>query len=128
MSEKSADDQFWLWDLKVETVAGESPMVCNHPEGSGFTVEGENIVMGPLGTFPMYPLAALLPFLPAKQRPTDDNDWMTTDTEISCPDPHCGGRFRITRTSKRRFRHSETTGLPDSRGAPYWHSEKSNDG
>ena len=113
-------DVFWLWDLKVETVSGDRPMVCDHAEGSGFTVEGENIIMGPGGKFPLYPLAALLPLLPAKQRPTDDNDWMTTDTEMACPDPHCGGRFRITRTAKRKFRHAETTGLPDKRETPYW--------
>jgi hypothetical protein len=37
---------------------------------------------------------------------------MTTDAEIACPDPHCGGRFRITRTRKNTFRHSETTLVP----------------
>ena len=115
-----ADDEFWLYDLKVETVATDRPMVCNHPEGSFLTVEGENIAFGPQGTFPMYALAALLPLLPAKQRPTEEADWMSTDAEVACPDPHCGGRFRITRTGKRLFRHAETTGLPDRRGAPYW--------
>jgi hypothetical protein len=68
----------------------------------------------------MYALAALLPLLPAKQRPTSPNDWMSTDAEIACPDPNCGGRFRVTRTGKRTFRHSETTGLPDQRSTPYW--------
>ena len=29
----------------------------------------------------------VLPLLPAKQRPTDPNDWMTTDAEVACPDP-----------------------------------------
>ena len=43
---------------------------------------------------------------------TDDNDWMTTDTEIACPDPNCGARFRISRTGKSAFRHSETTVVP----------------
>lgn len=124
----ASDDSFWLWDLKVETIAGDRPMVCDHPVGSGFTVEGENIVMGEKGSFPIYPLATLLPFLPAKQRPTDDNDWMTTDADIACPDPHCGGRFRITRTKKRQFRHSETTGLPEHRGSPYWDKDKSDAG
>lgn len=93
-------------------------MICDHAIGSGFVVEGENIIMGPNGKFPLYPLAALLPLLPAKQRPTDKNDWMTTDDELACPDPHCGGRFRITRTNRREFRHSETTGLPGSRNPP----------
>ena len=37
---------------------------------------------------------------------------MTTDTEIACPDPHCGAIFRITRTGKSIFRHSEVTRVP----------------
>lgn len=117
---QTADDTFWLWDLKVETIATDAPMVCDHAPGSGFMVEGENIIMGPQGRFPLYVLASLLPLLPAKQRPTQESDWMTTDAEVACPDPHCGGRFRITRTVKREFRHSETSGLPDQRGTPYW--------
>jgi len=99
-------------------------MVCDHAVGSGFTVEGENIIMGSEGRFPLYALASLLPLLPAKQRPTQDNDWMTTDAEVACPDPHCGGKFRITRTTRREFRHAETTGLPDQRKTPYWKTER----
>ena len=54
----------------------------------------------------------LLPLLPAKQRETPAADWMTTDTEIACPDPHCGAVFRISRIGKRVFRHSEVTRVP----------------
>ena len=67
-------------------------------------------------TFSMYALAALLPLLPAKQRVTHPHDWMTTDTDIACPDPNCGARFRITRTARRSFRHSEVTAVPLPRG------------
>jgi 2-hydroxychromene-2-carboxylate isomerase len=31
-------------------------------------------------------MMAVLPFLPAKQRPTHPNDWMTTDTDIASLD------------------------------------------
>jgi uncharacterized repeat protein (TIGR04076 family) len=106
------DDTFTLYDLKVEVVAGEAPMVCNHKAGDYFLLSGENLWFPPGQTFPLYPLAALLPLLPAKQRPTHANDWMTTDAEVACPDPHCGGRFRITRTGRRTFRHGETTAVP----------------
>ena len=115
-----AERPFELYDLKVEVVAGDGPMICNHPEGAYFMVEGENLVFSGADRFPMFPLAAILPLLPAKQRVTDENDWMTTDTEVACPDPHCGGRFRITRLGRRRFTHAETTGLPEARGAPWW--------
>ena len=63
-------------------------------------------------TFPLYPLAALLPLLPAKQRDTHPHDWMTTDMEVACPDPLCGARFRITRTGRTTFRHSDVTRVP----------------
>ena len=57
-------------------------------------------------------LTALLPLLPAKQRATHPNDWMSTDAEVACPDPNCPSRFRITRMAKRVFRHSEVTAVP----------------
>ena len=113
-------DEFWLYDLKVEVVAGKRPMVCKHIVGESFRVEGENLIFDRSQSVSMYALAALLPLLPAKQRSTDVHDWMTTDAEVACPDPNCGGKFLITRLSKRRFTHAQTTGLPDKRGTPYW--------
>ncbi|MDH3659432.1 MAG: TIGR04076 family protein [Alphaproteobacteria bacterium] len=109
-----ADDRFELYDLEVKVIAGDRPMVCDHREGETFQVIGEMIIFPEDGRrrFPMYPLAALLPLLPAKQRATDDHDWMTTDAEVACPDPHCGARFRITRRGKRSFSHAETTAVP----------------
>ena len=106
------DDSFFLYDLRVEVVGEASRMICNHQPGDYFELSGENLSLPPGQTFPIYPLAALLPLLPAKQRVTDNNDWMTTDAEVACPDPHCGGRFRITRLGKRRFSHAETTAVP----------------
>lgn len=106
------DDSFVLFDLRVEVIATERPMVCNHPAGSSFTLRGENLEFAVGQTFPLYPLAALLPLLPAKQRPTHPNDWMTTDADIACPDPHCGGRFRITRIGTTRFSHADVTRVP----------------
>lgn len=105
-------DQFTLWDLRVEVVAGDRNMVCNHQVGDYFELSGENLAFPPGQTFPLYPLAAILPLLPAKQRDTHPNDWMTTDLEIACPDPHCGGVFRITRTGRSTFRHGEVTRVP----------------
>jgi uncharacterized repeat protein (TIGR04076 family) len=107
-----ADDSFTLYDLRVEVVEGPGPMVCNHRVGDYFELRGENLSLPPGQSFPLYPLAALLPLLPAKQRPTHPHDWMTTDMEIACPDPLCGGRFRITRIGESSFRHSEVTAVP----------------
>ena len=116
----TSDSVFYLYDLKIETVLDGRTPVCKHIEGDFFTVEGENLVFSKKQEVSMYALAALLPLLPAKQRVTDQSDWMSTDAEIACPDPYCGGRSRVTRLQKRRFTHAETTGLPDARATPYW--------
>lgn len=108
----ASSDEFTLYDLRVEVVEGDAPMVCNHAPGDYFELSGENLSFPPGQTFPLYPLAALLPILPAKQRETDPADWMTTDMEVACPDPHCGARFRITRTGRTTFRHGEVTRVP----------------
>ena len=114
MAEKK-DDLFTLYDLQVETIRGDKDFVCGHEEGVNFRVEGENILFPEGGKFSLYALSALLPLIPAKQRITDDKDWMTTDTDIACPDPNCGARFRITRIAKRQFSHSECTVVPLNR-------------
>lgn len=106
------NDEFELWDLKIEVVGDPDSMICSHTPGDFFEVKGENLVFSDTRSFSMYALGAILPLLPAKQRMTHENDWMTTDPEIACPDPHCGARFRITRTGKSIFRHSETTAVP----------------
>lgn len=113
-TENTKDDTFWLYDLRIEVVGCQpgKEMVCNHPVGTYFEVSGENLSLPPGQTFPIYPLAALLPLIPAKQRMTHKNDWMSTDMDIACPDPNCGGIFRITRIRKRVFHHSEVTIVP----------------
>jgi uncharacterized repeat protein (TIGR04076 family) len=108
-----SDDAFELYDLRVEVVAPAGAHIqCHAAPGDHFEVRGELLHFPPGQGFSMYSLAALLPLLPAKQRATDPNDWMSTDAEVACPDPHCPTRFRITRLGKRRFRHGETTAVP----------------
>lgn len=120
MGDGAAGGEFWLYDLRVETVLDGRTPVCRHVEGESFAVEGETLVFDRAQRVSMYALAAVLPLLPAKQRPADAADWMSTDAEVACPDPHCGGRLRITRTGRRRFTHATTTGLPENRGTPWW--------
>lgn len=59
------DDTFTLYDLKVEVVASDRPMVCSHKVGDYFLVQGENLVFQKDTSFSMYSLSALLPLLPA---------------------------------------------------------------
>ncbi len=106
-------DGFELYDLRVEVVTPTAGKIYGNTEpGHWFEVRGDLMYFQPGMPFSMYTLATVLPYLPAKQRPTDANDWMTTDTEIACPDPNCSTRFRITRLGKRRFSHAETTAVP----------------
>jgi uncharacterized repeat protein (TIGR04076 family) len=115
-----ADDSFELYDLRVEVTAPPGAKVyCGAKPGDWFELRGEMLHLPPGQGFSIYSLAALLPLLPAKQRPSHPNDWMSTDAEVACPDPHCPTRFRITRTGTRRFSHGETTAVPlKSGGVP----------
>ncbi len=108
----SDPQEFTLFDLRVEVVGDAEEMVCNHQPGDWFEVRGENLHFPPGQTFPLYPLAALLPLLPAKQRQTEPADWMSTDAEVACPDPLCGARFRIRRIGTTTFRHDDVTRVP----------------
>ena len=112
MEQNEHDDSFTLYDLRVEVIGSDRPIVCSHAVGEYFEVSGENLKFTNTHTFSFYTLAALIPLFAAKQRETHPNDWMTTDMYIACPDPHCGGLFRITRTGKATFKHSEVTKVP----------------
>jgi len=115
------DDSFYLYDLRVEVVVPEGRTIyCGAKNGDYFELRGEHLWLPPGQTFSIYSLAALLPLLPAKQRATHPNDWISTDSEVACPDPNCPTRFRITRLGLRRFRHGETTGtkLPQEQALP----------
>ena len=109
-----ANDAFELYDLRVQVIGCQpgKRMVCNHPIGSYFEVSGEDLRLPDGQSFPIYPLAALLALIPAKQRETAPHDWMTTDTLVACPDPNCGGLFEIQRVCKRTFHHGEVTTTP----------------
>jgi uncharacterized repeat protein (TIGR04076 family) len=110
---RAAPAKFRLYDLRVEVERAPGwPLICNHKVGEYFELRGENLSLPPGQTFPLYSLAALLPLLPAKQRETHPHDWMTTDTLIACPDPNCGGRFRIARTGTSVFDHADVTAVP----------------
>lgn len=80
--------------------------------GDYFELRGEMLTLPPGRGISIYSLAAVLPLLAAKQRPSHPHDWMTSDAEIACPDPNCGSRLRISRTGTRRFSHAETTAVP----------------
>lgn len=109
----AAEAGFDLYDLRVEVVGPPDEIIyCGARIGDYFDLHGEMLILPPGQGFSIYSLAALLPLLPAKQRVTHPNDWMSTDAEVACPDPNCPTRFRITRTGVRHFRRSEVTAVP----------------
>jgi uncharacterized repeat protein (TIGR04076 family) len=109
---------FALFDLRVEIVGPPDSVVYCGRIGDDFELQGEMLKLPPGQGFSIYSLAALLPLLPAKQRPSAAEDWMTTDAEIACPDPHCPTRFRITRTGRRWFARAAVTAVPLPEAGP----------
>ena len=99
-----------VWTLTLGLIALIGPparSIAAQPPVYGPTyadLHGEMLLLPAGQGFSIYSLAALLPLLPAKQRITDPQDWMSTDAEVACPDPNCPTRFRITRTGRRYFR------------------------
>lgn len=113
MKAEMKDDSFELYDLRVEVIAPQGGGIyCGAKPGDHFELRGEMLHMPPEQGFSIYSLAAVLPLLAAKQRPTHAHDWMSTDAEVACPDPNCSTRLRITRTGLRRFSHALTTAVP----------------
>ena len=107
------DDSFEIYDLRVEAVIPDGATIyCGAKPGDYFELRGEMLYLPPGQGISIYSLSSVLPLLAAKQRPTHKNDWMTTDAEIACPDPHCGSRLKITRIGLRRFSHADTTAVP----------------
>ncbi len=112
------DDEFELYDLRVDVVApAGAKLYCGAKVGDYFELHGEMLKLPPGQGFSIYSLAALLPLLPAKQRVTHANDWMSSDGEVACPDPNCPSRFRITRQGKRKFSHAAVTAVTLPKGA-----------
>jgi uncharacterized repeat protein (TIGR04076 family) len=108
------NDSFNLFNLEVTVVGDPAMFICSHKVGHAFSVVGENIVFNDTNDcFSLYSLSAILPLLPSKQRPAVKNDWITSEAEmVACPDPHCGARFKITRTTRKTFKHSKITKVP----------------
>lgn len=70
-SDEHPDDLFELYDLRVEVIESERPFVMHVKKGDYFDVIGGRVVFPKdRPEFSLYGLLAVLPFIPAKQRPT----------------------------------------------------------
>ena len=112
------DGGFELYDLRVEVVGPPGAKIyCGARLGDYFELRGEMLTLPAGQGFSIYSLAAVLPLLAAKQRVSDPADWMHTDAEVACPDPHCPTRLKITRTGLRHFRRADVTAVPPASAA-----------
>lgn len=105
-------DEFELYDLKVTIEAINGTCTCDHKIGDAFELKGGKLHLSPGRGFCLYALQSAIPLLPAKQRPTHPNDWMSTDARVVCPDPLCGVVLLIERAGTRTLRHSDVSAVP----------------
>ena len=105
-------DEFELYDLRVRIEAIRGQCTCNHVVGDAFELRSGKLYLAPGQSFCLYALQSTIPLLPAKQRATHPNDWMTTDARVVCPDPLCGVVMLIERTGRRILRHEDVSAAP----------------
>jgi len=86
-------------DLRVvvEEVRGK----CTSGMGPGdyFVLRSGRLTIPAGRHFCLYALHAVLPLLPAKQRPLEDGDWLKDDAHVICPDPAGNVVMRIEQIS-----------------------------
>jgi uncharacterized repeat protein (TIGR04076 family) len=105
-------DTFELYDLKITVEEIRGQCTCNHKLGDCFELKGGKLSLPPGQSFCLYALQSVIPLLPAKQRATHPNDWMSTDSRVTCPDPLCGLIMRIDRVAPRTVHHDFVSAVP----------------
>ena len=108
----STDDAFELYDLRITVEEIRGQCTCDHTVGDSFELKGGKLHLPPGLSFCLYALQSAIPLLPAKQRATHPNDWMSTDARVICPDPLCGVVMLIERTARRTLRHADVSAVP----------------
>ena len=84
--------EFHLYDLRVTVVEIEGESVCGMQVGDYFELtESSRLRIPPGKHFCIYALATVIPFLAAKQRELDDNDWLARDSHARLPGPGGAG-------------------------------------
>src|SRR5262245_37085717 len=105
-------DTFELFDLRVIIEEIRGHCTCDHQVGDAFELKSGKVHLPPGQSFCLYAMNSTIPLLPAKQRATQPNDWMTTDARVVCPDPLCGVVLRIEPTRRRTLHHSDVSAVP----------------
>jgi uncharacterized repeat protein (TIGR04076 family) len=111
-------DEFELFDLRVRIEEIRGQCTCNHQVGDMFELKSGKLHLPPGQSFCLYALQATIPLLPAKQRSTHPNDWMSTDARVVCPDPLCGVVMLIERMDPRTLHHDDVSAVRLERDHP----------
>ena len=112
MMDELREDEFQLYDLTVVVEAIEGNCTCSMAVGDCFYLRGGKVSLPDSADFCLYALQAVIPLLPAKQRPNHPADWMETDSRAVCPDPACQLTMRIDRIGARTLRHDDVSPIP----------------
>jgi uncharacterized repeat protein (TIGR04076 family) len=105
------NDTFELYDLRVRVEEIRGRCTCDHQVGDFFEIKNGKVHLPTGKSFCLYALQSTIPLLPAKQRPTHPNDWMSTDARAVCPDPLCGVVMLIERTTRRSLHHADVSAV-----------------
>jgi uncharacterized repeat protein (TIGR04076 family) len=108
-SASSAGDDMALYDIDVVVDRIEGRSVCGMRVGDRFRVTESSRLSTTSGHFCLYALQAVLPMIPAKQRPLPAGDWLEKDAEAACPDPEERLIMRIERGELRGMRSEDLT-------------------
>jgi uncharacterized repeat protein (TIGR04076 family) len=103
------DDQFQLYDLRIEVEKIDGHCTCNMEVGDCFYLKGGKLSLPDGKDFCVYAMQSTLPLLPAKQRRNHPADWMETDARVVCPDPACQLVMRIDREEVRTLNHDDVS-------------------
>ncbi len=86
-----------LRDLKVVVDEVRGKCTSGLRPGDHVILRGGRLYIPPNRHFCLYALQAVLPLLPAKQRPLPDGDWLKEAAHVICPDPAGNVVMRIER-------------------------------
>jgi uncharacterized repeat protein (TIGR04076 family) len=96
-SEAHATEGGGLRDVRVVVEEVQGRCTAGMAPGDHFILQSGRLYIPAHRSFCLYALHAVLPLLPAKQRPLADGDWLKEDSHVICPDPAGNVILRIER-------------------------------
>ena len=85
--EREQEQEGGLRSLRVVVEEVRGKCTSGMQPGDHFILRSGRLYIPAQRHFCLYALHAVLPLLPAKQRPLEDGDWLKEDCHVICPDP-----------------------------------------